>query len=284
MGELLLLILVAGTVALAIAWPLLDATPPTQQPEPDPEREAAVVRHRLALEALRDIEADHRAGSLDEEAYRAQREEAEAHAAGTLRAMESMTPEPTPASKAPARNRGWKLPAIVGGVLAVILLAAFAAPPPFGIAERDARLERIRELTDAVSANPRDVDALAELADLHLAGSNPSPNDVAAALASLILLRDAAPDSRDANQRLISLLIRTGSWDDAAAATDRYAEVVGEDDADIPFFRGLIARGTGDDDEAVRQFDRFLEIAPEDPRAEMIRGLRDDLAAGADGS
>ena len=274
MGELLLLILVAGTVALAVAWPLLDGTSPTPQPEPDPEREAAVVRHRLALEALRDVEADHRAGSLDEEAYRAQREEAEAHAASTVRALEAMAQEAETETAAPAR-RGWRLPAVVGGALAVLLLAAFAAPPPFGIAERDARLERIRQLTDAVSANPRDVDALGELADLYLAGE--SPEDVAAALASLLLLRDAAPESRDANQRLVTLYVRTGLWEDADAATDRYAQVVGEGDPDIPFFRGLIARGTGDDEEALRQFDRFLEIAPDDPRAEMVQGLRDDL-------
>ena len=107
---------------------------------------------------------------------------------------------------------------------------------------------------------------------------------MARALASLILLRDAAPQSRDANQRLVTILVRTGLWDDAGAATDRYAEVVGEDDPDIPFLRGLIARGSGDDEEAVRQFDRFLELAPNDPRADMIRGLRDDLAAGADGA
>ena len=89
---------------------------------------------------------------------------------------------------------------------------------------------------------------------------------------------------RDANQRLVTLYIRTGLWDDAEAATDRYAQVVGEDDPDIPFFRGLIARGGGDDEEAVRQFDRFLELAPNDPRAEMVQGLRDDLAASSEGS
>ena len=65
----------------------------------------------------------------------------------------------------------------------------------------------------------------------------------------------------------MTLLVRTGLWDDAAAATDRYADVVGEDDPDIPFFRGLIARGQGDNEEAVSQFDRFLELAPNDPRA-----------------
>ncbi len=275
MGELLLLILVAGTVVLAVAWPLLDSTPPALEAEPDPELEAARVRHGLALEALRDIEADHRAGSLDEEAYHLQREEAEAHAARTLRALEAITPaEDSDAPTAP-RARGWRLPAIVGGVLAVLLLAAFAAPSPFGVAEKDARLERIRQLTDTVAANPRDIDALAELSDLYLAGG--TADDAAHALASLLLLRDAAPESRDANQRLVTLYIRTGLWDDADAATDRYAEVVGEDDPDIPFFRGLIARGSGDDAEAIRQFDRFLELAPDDVRVEMVQGLRDDL-------
>jgi tetratricopeptide (TPR) repeat protein len=285
MGELLLLVLVAGAVVLAVAWPLLDATPPVAKAEPDPEREAALVRHQLALEALRDIEADHRAGSLDDEAYRTQREEAEAHAAGTLRALEAVTPAgvPEPGAEpqtALARGHGWRLPAVVGGVLALLLLAAFAAPSPFGVAEKDARQERIRQLTDAVDANPRDVDALGELADLYLAGG--SPDDVGAALVSLVLLRDAAPESRDANERLVTLLVRVGLWEDADAATDRYAEVVGEDDPDIPFFRGLIARGAGDADEAIRQFDRFLELAPDDDRAEMIRGLRDELAAGGD--
>ena len=284
MGELLLLILVAGTVALAVAWPLLDAREPVAEPEPDPEREAAIVRHGLALEALRDIEADRRAGSLDDESYRLQHEEAEARAVRTLRALEGVTPEEEADAGQdpnPPPRRGWRLPALVGGVLALLLLAAFAAPPPFGIAEKDSRLERIRQLTDTVSANPRDVDALAELSDLYLAGG--TADDVSAALVSLVLMRDAAPQSRDANQRLVTLLVRTGLWDDADAATDRYADVVGEDDPDIPFFRGLIARGNGDTAEAVRQFDRFLDLAPDDPRAEMIRGLRDELDQGGDG-
>ena len=150
MGELLLLILVAGAVTLAVAWPLLDARDTTEEPEPDPEHEAAVVRHRLALEALRDIEADRRAGSLDDEAYRAQREEAEAHAARTLRALEAATSDEEAdadiADEPSSAGRRWRLPALVGGVLALLLLAAFAAPSPLGIAERDARIERIRQL------------------------------------------------------------------------------------------------------------------------------------------
>ena len=162
-------------------------------------------------------------------------------------------------------------------MLALLVLAGYALPSPFGIAERDARLERIRELTAQVTENPRDTAALAELADLHLAGG--SEEDVAAAVTSLVLLRDAAPDSRDAHQRLVTLLNRVGLWDAAADATDRYATVVGEDDPDIPFLRGLIARGRGDAEEAATQFERFLELAPNDERAGMVQGLLDERAA-----
>jgi tetratricopeptide (TPR) repeat protein len=272
MAELLLLALVGVAVVLAVAWPLLDAGPAggRSMPTLDPEREALEVRHRLALEALRDVEADRLAGSLDQERYALQRAEAEAQAVETRRALDGAAPasEPVPASPR------LRLPAIIGGVLALLLVAGYLAPAPIGLAERDARIERIRVLTAAVSANPRDTAALAELADLYLAGG--SSEDRAAALVSLVLLRDAAPDSREAHQRLVTLLINVGEWQLADAATDRMAQVVGEDDREIPFYRGLIARGLGDSAEAVRQFERFLRIAPDDPRAAMVRALRDE--------
>jgi tetratricopeptide (TPR) repeat protein len=272
MAELLLLALVGGAVALAVAWPLLDAERSPVPPPIDDEREAEEVRHRLALEALRDVEADHRAGSLDEERYALQRAEAEAHAVATRRALDAARP---PAPGAAARP-SLRLPALLAGGLALLLLAGYALPAPVGIAERDARLDRIRVLTAAVRADSRDTAALAELSDLYLAGG--TSEDVARALASLLLLRDAAPDSRDAHQRLVTLYIRTGEWEQAALAADQMAEVVGDDDREIPFFRGLIARGLGETDEAVRQFDRFLAIAPDDPRATMVRGLLDELS------
>jgi tetratricopeptide (TPR) repeat protein len=280
MAEPLLLALVATAVALAIAWPLLgDAEPVVAT---DPEAEALEVRHRLALEAMRDVEADHRAGSLDDAAYRAQRDEAEAYAAQRLRELDearSATPvgaQPTeeqpPARQDPLRS-GRRLATLIGGALAVLLLAGYALPSPFGIAQRDARIERIRVLTDAIEANPRDTAALGELSDLYLQGG--SSEEVARALASLLLLRDAAPQARDGHERLVTLLIRAGLWEDAEAATDRMAQVVGAGDPEIAFFRGLVARGLGDHDEAVRQFDRFLQLARDDPRATMVRSLRE---------
>lgn len=284
MAEALLLTLVACTVALAVAWPLLGSgqAAPSGAEVPDPEREAVQVRHRLALEALRDVEADRRAGSLDDEAYGVQQAAAEAHAAETLRALDAPR-DPTPRDVTPpvVQRTSRRAAVLIGGGLAVLLLVGYAVPSPFGIAERDARLERIRVLTDAVAANPRDIAALAELSDQYLAGG--TPDEVARALASLLLLRDAEPASRDGHQRLVTLLIRAGLWEQATAALERYAELVGDDDADIPFFRGLIARGSGDHAEAVRQFDRFLRVAPEDPRATMVQGLRDQEASGTDG-
>jgi Flp pilus assembly protein TadD len=44
------------------------------------------------------------------------------------------------------------------------------------------------------------------------------------------------------------------------------------------FFDGLIARAEGDVERALDAFDRFLELAPDDPRAEMIEGLREEAA------
>ena len=273
MAELLLLGLVLLAVGLAVGWPLLEDRRASTQPT-DAEREALEVRHRLALEALRDVEADHRAGSLDGAAYERERQEAEQHAAETLRALDAgraATPPEAPA--APGNGRGRRVAAGLAAVLALLVLAGYALPAPFGIAERDARLERIRQLTAAINDNPRDTAALTEISDLYLAGG--SEQDVAAALASLILLRDAAPQSRDAHQRLVTLLVRAGLWDGAADATDAYANVVGEDDPDIPFFRGLIARGQGDGDEATAQFERFLRLAPNDDRAQMVQALLD---------
>ena len=271
MGELLLLAFVFAAVALAVVWPLLDRPAPAPQPA-EPELEALEVRHRLALEALRDVEADHRAGSLDADAYRRERDEAERHAVETRRALDAgIEPSADEAPLPDPPHRGLQLAAAIGVGLVVLLAVGYLVPAPYRIAERDARLERIRVLTDAVSANPNDTAALAELSDQYLAGG--SPDDVAAALASLILLRNAEPESRDANQRLVTLLIRAGLWDQAAGATDAYARAVGEGDPDIPFFRGLIARGKGDAAEARRQFEEFLRLAPNDDRAQMVQGL-----------
>ena len=49
------------------------------------------------------------------------------------------------------------------------------------------------------------------------------------------------------------------------------------DPVEVAFLDGLIALSGEDDPErAIRAFDRFLELAPDDPRAPMVHGLRDE--------
>ncbi len=284
--ELLLLLSVGGATALAVGWPLLGARRPATAPG-DPEREALEIRHRIALETLRDVEADHRAGLLDGADYDAQRSEAEGRAATSLAALERAAGPAAPA----ASGGGRRAAAVVGVVLTVLLLAGFAAPKPIGvgeatatnqalaqaIAQEDARQARIGTLLDQLAADPANTQALSDLADAYLAGNG--SNDLRNAGLALLALIAQEPDNASAYRRLITAYINAGDWTDAASATDAYAGVVGSDDPDIPFFRGVEAlRGSGDTAEAIRQFDRFLAIAPDDPRTTMIESLRAEAA------
>src|SRR6185436_4494284 len=88
-------------VAAAIAWPILRPRS-TVTFDTQADAEAQALRHRVALDALLDVEADRRAGSLDDASYERERAEAEARAAETL------TPPPVraPAQAASGQGRG----------------------------------------------------------------------------------------------------------------------------------------------------------------------------------
>jgi tetratricopeptide (TPR) repeat protein len=292
MAELMLLLFVAAGTGLAIAWPLLDRSGDSAPAAPtsDPDDDARAVRHRLALEALRDLEADHRAGSLDEGTYRAQRDEVEARATATLPG-EPVAAEPVPRSPAPGHGaRGLAL-ALGSGILALLLIG-FALPAPIGTAERtvtdaplaeaiaaeEARQADIARLQARIAADPTDAEAFSDLADAYLAG--PAFEDQRRGATALLVLINLEPENASAYRRLITAYINAGDWTDARSALDAYAGFAPDDEPDIPFFRGLIAlRGDGDEAEAVRQFDRFLQLAPHDPRAAMVLSLREGAAA-----
>lgn len=291
MTEWLLLLVIGAAVAAAIGWPLL-----TRAPAPAPgeslQDDADAVRHRLAIEALRDVVADYRAGSLDAASYEAQRAEAEAHAATTLAALDASDRRSVPAPKPAHRPR---LLAAVGAVLAAGLLIGFALPPPIGLGERtainqpladaiareDARQAEIQAQLERIAADPRDTEALSALADAYLAGG--SADDRQRGAVALLALIGLEPQNASAYRRLITAYISAGDWTDARAALDAYAGFAAPDEADIPFFAGLLAlRADEDVAEAVRQFDRFLKLAPDDPRAAMIRSLRAEAAGQLD--
>lgn len=300
MTEWLLLAVVGGGVALAVGWPLLgrSAKEPTTTATSgeDADHESLTVRYRLALEALRDVEADYRAGSLDSEGHAAQRAEAEERAAGILAALEAQPAGRTHGAEPATGVSDRRLVGFLGSLLVAGLLVGFALPPPIGLGERTvvnqpladaiaqehARQAEIQRLLGRIAADPHDAAAFSALADAHLAGG--SADDLQRGAAALLLLIHLEPQNASAYQRLVTAYITAGDWTDAGAALDAYTAIAADDEPDIPFFRGLIAlRGNGDLAEAVRQFDRFLDLAPDDPRAAMVRGLRAEAAEAPPG-
>jgi tetratricopeptide (TPR) repeat protein len=252
--ELVLLFGLGLVVAAFVALPLRGDS---RAPMPAlTEDEAWVMRHRVAVEALRDVEADRRAGSLDEAAYAQQRAEAEARAVRTLAALEAM-PVPT-ARHTPAG--GHRAALLIGGSVIAALLVGALLPAPIGLANR----------------TTVDAGALSTLADEYLAHN--TPDDLAHGAALLLAVIREQPQNQSAYQRLITAYLRAEDYPDATSATDALAGFA-PDSADVPFFRGLIAlRGAGDKPAAIQQFDRFLRLAPGDPRAGMVRALRAQAA------
>jgi tetratricopeptide (TPR) repeat protein len=279
---LLVLLAVAGVFVLA---PL--RRPAAAQSGED-DLAAAEVRHRAAIEALRDVEADRRSGSLDEAGYAAQLAEAEARAAQTRAALDRFAAE-TPSQPVRARGIGIGI-AAAGAIGALLMVGAFV--PASGIpnatttnqaladaqARETARQERIDDLLTDLAAAPRDPETLSDLADAYLAGS--SADELARAAAALQLLINAQPERADAYERLMTAYLRAGDFPDARAVHEAYAELETANPAEAAFFDGLIAlRGEEDPSRAAEAFDRFLELAPDDPRAGMVEALRDEAGS-----
>ena len=268
MPELVAFVALGIAAVAAVAWPYLRRTTPA--PEVDADLEALELRHRVALDGLRDVEADRRAGSLDDATYAAARAEAEGVAAATLHEIDAARagshPAPVPAGTA-ARPL-----AIGGAVLSVAVVVGLLLPAPIGLANRtlDPRRDRIEDALVRFEANDRDPQAISDLADAYLAGDTLA--DLQRAQASLLLLINLQPANASAYARLATAQLRAGDLDAADATLDAMATEAA-DSPDLPFLRGLVARERGDDGEARAQFERFLEATPNDPRAPMIRAL-----------
>lgn len=290
-----LLAAIGLAVGVAIAWPLLRPRASGSIPfDTRAEAEARALRHRVALEALLDVEADRRAGSLDDASYERERAEAEARAAETLGQSRSVQALPGPASSAPRNVRG--IVAWLGAAVAAAVLVGFALAGPAGLAERTVvnqaladelaqetdRQADIQRLLGLLAADPQDAQVLSDLADAYLAGSG--AEDLQRAAVALQVLLAVEPENHSAYRRLITAYITAADWADARAATDSYAGIAA-DQPDIPFFRGLIALRADDGTaEAIRQFDLFLHLAPDDPRASMVRSLRADAVGELSGA
>ncbi len=285
MPELAFLVVGLAVLGTLVMVPVLRARP--DEDLADDEADAAELRHRVALEALRDVEADRRAGSLDEASYAAQRAEAEARAAQTRVALERPPAPPTAAGR-PVRRAAILAAAAIGA----LLLAGWLVPPA-GIANQtatndalaraqaaeEARHERIGDLLETLAENPDDVAALSDLADAYLAGS--TAEDLSRAVITLQALRSIEPERPDVYERIIGAYLRAGDGVNARAALESYRDIANADPVEVAFLDGLIAlRTERDPDAAIAAFERFLELAPDDERAGMVRSLRDQAAEG----
>ena len=216
------------------------------------------------------------------------------HLYGTLRSeieRANAVPETRSAGGGSRSPRARRAAVAVAAGLVVALAVGFLLPEPYGLAaetvvnqplaeaqaseaRRQAEIER---LLAVVAADPRDADALSDLADAYLAGS--APEDLQRAALVLLALIGLDGDDPAPYGRLITAYIRAQDWPNASSATDALAELA-PDSPDVPFFRGLIAwQGHGDAPAAIDAFDEFLTKAPDDPRVPMIRALRAEAAS-----
>lgn len=296
-GQLLILLAVLLGAGLVVAAPLVWRGPGAPESTLiEDDASGLAVRHRIAIESLRDVEADRRAGSLDEQGYLAARADAEERAARTLAALEAAHPV-APAAATPTRGT-WTSRRAAGtlgaGILALVLAGSFL-PAPLTLANgtvvnqqlaaqqaaEAARQAAIKRLETSLAANPN-ARGLVQLANLYMEGSDAAGLAHAARLLIAAIALD--PKSSDAYRLLITAYIQAGDYADAAAATGAYAKVA-PSSPDIAFFRGLIAyQGSGDRAAAVRWFDAFLKAAPTDDRVPMVRSLRAEAAGELPGA
>lgn len=284
MPDALILLVGLAAAAVLVLAPLLGSR--REVATRDEDREAAVIRHRVSLEALRDVETDRLAGSLDAAGYAEQLAQAEARASLTRAALDLHLP----ADPAPPGGQGRRAAIVAAGLIGVVLLAGSFVPAA-GIANRtdvnqaladaraaeSARQDRIGSLLAAFAARPEDPRTISTLADEYLAGS--TPDDLVRAAGFLQLLISLEPDRADAYERIMSAYLRAGDAVNARAAHDSYEALASADPVEVAFFDGLIAlRGENDPEAALAAFDRFLQLAPDDPRAAMIRGMRDEAS------
>ncbi|MDQ2940660.1 MAG: c-type cytochrome biogenesis protein CcmI, partial [Chloroflexota bacterium] len=214
--ELVLLVGLGLAIGAFVALPLCRA--PRAAISVPADDEASLMRHRVAVEALRDVEADRRAGSLDDGAYAEQRAEAEARAVQTLAALEEVPSATAPRSRA----AGGRAAILVAGALIGALLVGTLLPAPIGLANR----------------TTVDAGALSTLADEYLARN--TSDDLARGAALLLAVIREQPQNQSAYQRLITAYLRAEDYPDATAATDALAGFA-PGSPDVPFFRGLIA-------------------------------------------
>lgn len=257
----------------------------------DPDRLASLESERdFLLRSIADLEAEREAGNLEEDRYRALKDDYTARAAAVLRSIEE-GPAALPAPEPLARKR--KL-LTGGGVLVFVLVASLALAAavgsrrdgdtitgnaqsdsaPTGGQPADARraaLERqVSEHPDDPTAHLVYANYLAEVGELpaavkeYVAAANLDPNNAEAQTGAGWLTFLAAAqisDPKTAAEVMDRALVRL----DAAVAA-------APDKADAYFYRGMLQfRGRKNPKAAVPDFERYLALVPDGALNEQVK-------------
>ena len=106
-GVLIVAVAALAVVAL-VAWPLVRAEPDAPPPDPDEDARRDVDEQlAAALEAIREIEMDHRAGNLSDEDFAALDAAERARAVELMRRADALRQDaPIPESPKPQTDKG----------------------------------------------------------------------------------------------------------------------------------------------------------------------------------
>jgi len=240
----------------------------------DPDELAALEEERdFLLRSLRDLEAEHDAGDIDDVDYQALEDDYTARAAAVLRAIDARRAEF--ATRPAPRARRATVVAVVGiavlAVLAGVLVARASGTRSSGeSATGDVRLSTRDRLVEADQlAVEGDAVGAIELYDEVLA---------------------VVPDDPDALAGKASLLLQAGTQSGDEAVTARGVDLLRQALAAHPeHHRALFEYGTyllvveGDTVEGARQFELLLAADPPPELAQPAQAILDDIAASGDG-
>lgn len=268
----------------------------------DPDALASLESERdFLLRSIADLETEREAGNLDDDRYRALKDDYTARAAAVLRSIEESQDAAPPPAPVPRKRR-----LLTGGaVLVFVIVAALALAAATGnrregqtitgnaqgaesdevpVADRKAALERkIQEHPDDPAAHLVYARFLIETSNPNAGGAWPPPDAVKAYLKAaqldpqnpeanayagwtlFLATQNSEADPKTTAELVDRALVRL---DAAVAANDSYPDGV--------FFRGMVQlRGKNNPKAAIPDFERYLVLVPEGQFHDQVKQLLD---------